>query len=863
MKKLIKLVVFLTAFGTASGQSFNPNLAIKLQEKLDALVSSNPNTKGMAASVYYPGQGIWTGASGLSYSGHPITPTMEFGLASNSKLFTSVMILKLAEQNVLSLEDSLHKWLPNYNNVNPNVTIRQLLNHRSGIDDMFYTQAHLDSILKKHDRVWKPEEVLKWIGPMRFTPGTNFFYSNTNYILAGLVVKSATGQSISKLIRDSLLTPLQLDSTFSDVEETPVGTIAHRWYNGIDFHDTSRISLNSAGGPAGAIFSTVSEMAQWYHALLDGTILSASSLSELTNFLNPGNYGLGIAKFNFFGNLCWGHGGQTLGYKTRMIYDPCMKAVVCGLSNSFPSASDGITASLYQVLVDYLPACPGIISGLTTVCQGQSNVGYMIPAVKNATSYIWTLPDGTQGVSSTNSITVNFGSNAVSGNITVRGINDYGEGAVSKIAINVNPMPNAVVTANGSTTICQGSKVVLTVNQASSYLWSTGAIKQSIEVSTAGNYIVTVTNSFGCKAISIPTNVKVITIPGLPDPILGEISAVCPNSSGTYSVTQMNDVQYYWTPPVGSSIIQGQGTHSITLKFNSNFVSGSLTVLMYNTCGLGPKRKITINSIPSMPGSIVGTLYGNCNSAATYSIRSVESALNYTWTTDIPGAEITTNQSPGDTAVHIKFQQFYSGYIQVTANNACGSSAPRKLLVYGIPAVAPIIYGNNAPCAGSTQNYYIATIAGATSYQWTVPSGSTILSGNNTNNIKVLIGSQGGDVSVIANNACGNGPTKKLSITVPCQNIKQSNNIELTLSVYPNPCHESAHLSFIESKFGTGTLQLADINGSILQEIQHAYVYGKNTVNIQMYGIHNGIYYLHWISNDSKKSVKLIKMNSN
>lgn len=102
----------------------------------------------MAASVYYPGQGIWTGASGLSYSGHPITADMEFGLASNSKLFTSVMLLKLAEQQVLSLEDSLHEWLPNYNNINPNVTIRQLLNHRSGIDDMFYTQAHLDSILK-------------------------------------------------------------------------------------------------------------------------------------------------------------------------------------------------------------------------------------------------------------------------------------------------------------------------------------------------------------------------------------------------------------------------------------------------------------------------------------------------------------------------------------------------------------------------------------------------------------------------------------------------------------------------------------------------------------------------------------------
>jgi len=863
MKKLIQLVIVLTTCVIAFGQTFNPLLATKLQDRLDALVSSNPVTKGMAASVYYPGQGIWTGASGISHAGQPITSDMAFGLASNSKLFTSVIILKLAERQILNLEDSLHEWLPNYTNINPNVTIRQLLNHRSGIDDMFYTQAHLDSIFKKQDRVWKPEEVLKWIGPMRFTPGTNYFYSNTNYILAGLVVKSATGQSISKLIRDSLLTPLQLDSTFNDVDEAPVGTIAHRWYHGIDFHDTSRISLNTASGPAGAIFSNVSEMAQWYHALLDGNILNANSLTEMTNFLAPGNYGLGIAKFTFFGNLCWGHGGQTIGYKTRMIYDPCMKAVVCGLSNSFPSASDGITATLYQVLVDNLPGCPGLISGLTTVCQGQTNVIYTIPAIKNAVSYSWTLPDGTQGTSTTNNITVQFGANAMSGIITVRGINDYGEGAVSKLEIIVNPMPSAVVTANGSTTICQGSKLKLTVSQAKSYLWNTGAVTQSIEVSSAGNYLVTVTNNFECKAVSSPTAITVITIPGLPDPIIGAVSGVCPNSSGNYFVNLVNNVQYYWIPPIGSTITQGQGTHSISLNFNSNFVSGSLSVLMYNTCGIGPKRTITINSVPPVPGSIVGKLYANCNSTSIYYIRKVESATNYSWTTDIPGAEIQTNQSPGDTSVSIKFKEFYGGYIQVTANNACGSSQQRKMYVYGVPSAASTIYGNIAPCKGSTQNYYIATVAGATSYQWTVPSGSTILSGANTNNIKVLIGANAGDVSVIAKNACGNGPVKKLAITIPCQNFKQSSNLKLAFTVYPNPCSEAVQVTFNEHVFGTGTLRLTAIDGKVQKEIQYSFVPGNNTVLFHLNDFKGGIYYLQWISNDGMRSLKLIISDSN
>jgi D-alanyl-D-alanine carboxypeptidase len=86
----------------------------------------------MSAGVYVPGQGIWAGTSGLSYSGQPMTSDMKLGLASNSKLFTAVVMLILAEKNVISLEDHLYKWLPNFKNIDPNVTIRQLLNHTSG-----------------------------------------------------------------------------------------------------------------------------------------------------------------------------------------------------------------------------------------------------------------------------------------------------------------------------------------------------------------------------------------------------------------------------------------------------------------------------------------------------------------------------------------------------------------------------------------------------------------------------------------------------------------------------------------------------------------------------------------------------------
>lgn len=122
MKKIVQITFFIFATQLANAQTFNVNLAAKLQTTLDSLVTMFTNTKGMSASVYYPGQGIWNGTSGVSYAGQPITSDMKFGIASNTKLFTAVTILKLTESNVLSLDDVLSDWIPSYPNVNPNST---------------------------------------------------------------------------------------------------------------------------------------------------------------------------------------------------------------------------------------------------------------------------------------------------------------------------------------------------------------------------------------------------------------------------------------------------------------------------------------------------------------------------------------------------------------------------------------------------------------------------------------------------------------------------------------------------------------------------------------------------------------------
>jgi hypothetical protein len=209
------------------------------------------------------------------------------------------------------------------------------------------------------------------------------------------------------------------------------------------------VGLNTAGGAAGSIFSTSSEMAQWYNALFSGQLLNASSMAALRSFvptLSPvQQYSLGLYRETTLGLTYWGHGGDTWGYKTKMMYDSSMGAVVTGLSNSYPDGMTSIPFLLYRVIRNHVPASTGIITGLTTVLLGQNSVTYTTTPIANVTSYVWTLPNGATGTSSTNSITVNYGLAAVSGKITVRGNNTYGVGNASSLSVTVNSI-------NGNTT---------------------------------------------------------------------------------------------------------------------------------------------------------------------------------------------------------------------------------------------------------------------------------------------------------------------------------------------------------------------------------------------------------------------------
>lgn len=339
----------LTFFTKA--QSFDPVLANELQNKIDSFQAAY-DLQGISAGVYLPNQGTWQGATGESHAGVPITPETGFGIASNTKLFTGVLLLKLAENGLLALDDSLYQFLPGYNNVDSTITIRQLLNHTSGLNDVNIA-GYPDSMLADPNRIFLPEEIISWIGPPLSAPGAGWYYCNSNYLLAGLIAERVTGRSFSALLRDSILLPLQLDSTYLAVYENSPVLLAHPWQGGMDFNSTPRTSINSAAWSAGAMYSTSGEMIQWYNALMNGDVINQNSLNEMTTFVGTGNYGVGISESTIFGRTIWQHGGTIWGgYNSSMMYDPSTGMVICVLINQLPAQAFQISIQLLSAVIN-------------------------------------------------------------------------------------------------------------------------------------------------------------------------------------------------------------------------------------------------------------------------------------------------------------------------------------------------------------------------------------------------------------------------------------------------------------------------------------------------------------------------------
>jgi D-alanyl-D-alanine carboxypeptidase len=248
-----------------------------------------------------------------------VTRNTPFAVGSITKTFVAALILRLAKEGRLGLDDPVVRWLPTAP-VDPAVTVRQLLDHTSGVHDFFSNKLIDPALAGNKRRVWTPALDLRYVKDPYFVPGGGWHYSNTNYVLLGLIAQKASGgTSVPAQLRARFIDPLRLLSVSYQGAEPPRAAIAHAYTFGtagvaarpIDQGDGSAIvpftSVTTAAGAAGALAASSWDLARWARALYRGRVLAPDSLGAMLDvsrsvpFRPVYPYGLGVQQLTIGG----------------------------------------------------------------------------------------------------------------------------------------------------------------------------------------------------------------------------------------------------------------------------------------------------------------------------------------------------------------------------------------------------------------------------------------------------------------------------------------------------------------------------------------------------------------------------------
>lgn len=297
----------------------------KLDQFLDRLAEKN---KGMGSLVLTKNNGeVYSRAFGYSQiegdTKKPNTSATKFHIGSITKTFTAVMIFQSIEANKLKLSDTLDKFFPEIPNAS-RITIAQILQHRSGIQDLgpgggWGRQARTREERIAHIAQAKPE----------FEPDTRHSYSNAGYILLGFVLEKIEGKAYAEILKQRITGPLGLKDTNVETSEN---NLAHS-YRYINAWTESPEVHPSVTAGAGSIVSTPSEMAKFIYSLFEGKLVSAASLKQMTTIRDEEGMGL-EAPYSFAGKTFYGHTGGSNAAGAWVAYSPEDKVALAYATNA-------------------------------------------------------------------------------------------------------------------------------------------------------------------------------------------------------------------------------------------------------------------------------------------------------------------------------------------------------------------------------------------------------------------------------------------------------------------------------------------------------------------------------------------------
>ena len=313
--------------------------AVALQKGLEQALAM-ANTPGAVLAVTTPKCGRWVGAAGTSTSTTPMAPDDVLRAGSITKTFVATAILELVTAGKVRLTDPLEQWVSGFPN-GASITIKELLNHTSGIFDYTQDSTWQKTIATDPGTVWTPQQLVDVAAahPASFAPGAGWGYSNTDYILLGMLLEKATGQVAGAVLHTDAIARSSLKLTSFPGYEPIKGTLAHGFST--THEDVSTLYDPSYAWTAGAIVASAGDLADWAVALYGGSVLSASALASMLDAVPTGTtgeeYGLGVfilAPSLTGGGVAYGHPGDINGYHSEMFYFPDQKTAVVGIVNS-------------------------------------------------------------------------------------------------------------------------------------------------------------------------------------------------------------------------------------------------------------------------------------------------------------------------------------------------------------------------------------------------------------------------------------------------------------------------------------------------------------------------------------------------
>jgi CubicO group peptidase (beta-lactamase class C family) len=285
-------------------------------------------------------------------------------IGSLTKQFTAAAIMKLHEQGKIGLDDSIARYLPDFDTEGRTVTIRQLLTHTSGIPN--YT-AQPDFMAKYGPRDLSDEELLATIKgvPFDFEPGRKWRYSNTNFYLLGMIVAKVSGMSYADYMQQTFFGPLGLTHT----RYGATAPIIPKRAQGYSYDFASKKHLNAAAlsmnvpGGAGALISTAGDLVRWQIALTGGRAVSPASYREMIDSAVPtgqgdGKYGFGLGIAELNGHQVVSHNGGINGFNSALTYVPDRGLRVAVISNCEVMLSDLVVNDVFAVLTSDKPLPP-------------------------------------------------------------------------------------------------------------------------------------------------------------------------------------------------------------------------------------------------------------------------------------------------------------------------------------------------------------------------------------------------------------------------------------------------------------------------------------------------------------------------